>query len=73
MYRQWSGLIARNLRQAADMAGTGGIDAEELAWALLDGYEGAAPRARGARSAAPLRNFLQATLPLALSAVSGSR
>lgn len=55
------------------MAGTGGIDAEELAWALLDGYEGAAPRARGARSAAPLRNFLQATLPLALSAVSGSR
>jgi len=73
IYSQWSGLIARNLQQAADMAGTGGVDADGLAWALLDGYEGAALRARATGSAAPLRNFLQTTLPLALSAVSGSR
>jgi TetR/AcrR family transcriptional repressor of nem operon len=73
IYSQWSGLIARNLQQAADMSGTGGVDADGLAWALLDGYEGAALRARATRSAAPLRNFLQTTLPLALSAVSGSR
>jgi TetR/AcrR family transcriptional repressor of nem operon len=73
IYTKWSALITRNLQEAADTAGTGGADAEGLAWTLLDSYEGAALRARATRSAAPLRNFLQATLPLALSAVSGSR
>jgi TetR/AcrR family transcriptional regulator, transcriptional repressor for nem operon len=73
IYATWSALIARNLQEAADTAGSEGADAEGLAWTLLDSYEGAALRARATRSAAPLRNFLQTTLPLALSAVSGSR
>jgi TetR/AcrR family transcriptional repressor of nem operon len=73
IYTQWSALVTRNLQEAADTAGTRGADAEGLAWTLLDSYEGAALRARATRSAAPLRNFLQVTLPLALSAVSGSR
>jgi TetR/AcrR family transcriptional repressor of nem operon len=73
IYARWSGLIAQNLQEAADTAGAVDADAEELAWTLLDSYEGAALRARATRSAAPLRNFLLTTLPLALAAVSGSR
>ncbi len=73
IYDHWSTLIARNLRQAADdAAGGSGLDAQALAWTLLDAYEGAAIRARATRSAAPLENFVQTTLPAILAAVSSS-
>jgi TetR/AcrR family transcriptional regulator, transcriptional repressor for nem operon len=72
VYRIWSELIADNLAEAAETAGVAGFDAPGVAWTLLDAYEGAAVRARATRSAAPLENFLQTTLPLMLAPVSGA-
>jgi TetR/AcrR family transcriptional repressor of nem operon len=72
IYRYWSTRIAKNLDEAAHSAGIKGIDSQALAWTLLDGYEGAALRARSTRSGVPLQNFVDTTLPLVLAAVSGT-
>jgi TetR/AcrR family transcriptional regulator, transcriptional repressor for nem operon len=65
----WAELIAANLDEAARAAGVDDFDASSVAWMLIDGYEGAAVRARASASPAPIDNFLRRTLPLALSSV----
>src|ERR1700761_6732178 len=72
IYGLWSRQIAATLQEAADSAGVTNVDAQASALALLDSYEGAALRARAAGSGGPLQNFLRTTLPLFLSAVSGT-
>ena len=72
IYGAWSALIAENIQSAARATGLAGVDGAALAWTLLDGFQGAALRARATRSGASLENFLEATLPLVLSTVTSS-
>jgi TetR/AcrR family transcriptional repressor of nem operon len=85
-YAFWAGLLAANLREAASPAGeldghesgahesgVAELDATQLAWALIDAYEGAAVRARATNSREPVEAFLTRTLPLLLAAVPHPR
>jgi TetR/AcrR family transcriptional repressor of nem operon len=72
IYQLWSQFIVADLQEAASAAGRADFDAEGTAWTLLDSYEGAAVRARATGSGAPLENFLRTTMPLMLSAVTGT-
>jgi TetR/AcrR family transcriptional regulator, transcriptional repressor for nem operon len=68
IHQGWVRAIVANLEAAAPTSARTFVP-EDVAWALIDAYQGATVRTRASGSRAPIENFLSTTLPLVLSSI----